>query len=162
MPAKGLITRIRIRDPATGTVYADGLEFDITAPPPATLEWGITIKNVGDEEGDIFFHFYQIEPYPHDVEDWSLLYAVGQERTTSSLWIYPPLEPLVRWRVSVEREVNGQRVIDDAYVITITHEKISSTREVGVPPVWMILPASLPVLIMALIIGLSEASKSWL
>jgi len=145
LPAKGEITRIRVIDAATGRVYADGLEFSVSAPPPGTLcRWEFEIRNVGDERGTIYFHLYQLEPYEGDWINQGVPVDPGETAGLGTRFGYP--SETVKWRFSAEREVAGQRVIDDSYIIAASPTTLSSEREVAPPapiPLSWTVPASI-------------------
>jgi len=132
MPAKGVITEIRVIDANTGKVYARGLEFSVSAPPAGTLcRWEYNIKNVGDETGTLIFHIKELEPYEGDWVDQPIPVEPGQEAGMGARWGYPSQKTV--WRFSSERESAGQRIIDDAYIITATPTTLSSKHEAPQP-----------------------------
>ena len=132
LPAKGEITEIRVIDANTGKVYARGLEFSVPAPPAGTLcRWEYNIKNIGDETGELIFHVRELEPYEADWIDQPIPVEPGQEAGMGARWSYPSQK--VVWRFSAEREVAGQRIVDDSYLITATPTSLSSKHEVAPP-----------------------------
>jgi len=136
MAAKLEITRIKVSNRATGQVYADGLEFNVPAPPAGTmLLWQMWIKNVGDKACYPCIHIRELYPVERDLVNrcYPLGIAPGQEGVFGDEWSYPS-EPFTEWRFSVEREVAGRRAVDDAYFIVATPTTLSSKHEAVPPP----------------------------
>jgi len=122
------IIRIRVKNFETGEIYAEGLEFSVTPPPPGTsCNWEIEIRNLSSETKTLYFHIYQLEPFTGDWVYQGIPVGPGQTAGLGARWGYP--RSRVVWRFSVD--VDGK--IEDSYIVTAEPDKLTCVHE-GLPP----------------------------
>lgn len=132
MAAKGKITRIRVEDYATGTVYADGLEFNVPIPWDTMLNWYFYVSNIGDVAGTIILHLVQVSPWPGEWFKTNIPIEAGSQVSLATSFGFSPSGTTFTFRLTAERN----STVDDSYLLTAdwTTRTLTSKREaVAIP-----------------------------